>query len=479
MSSLCLVSRNFAGSLDALRHGADNRHPSFIAKDKRGKLMDGTESPPAIVPADTVWVIVACAMVLLMTPALAFFYGGLVRSKNALNTMMMSFAALGAVGVAWALLGYSLAFAPGNPFVGGLSYALLNGVGLEAQGSVPHLLFMAFQGTFAIITAALISGAVAERMRFSAYLAFIVLWSLAVYAPVAHWVWGGGFLARLGALDYAGGTVVHVNAGIAAVVAALVVGQRRDYGRLALLPHNVPFVLLGAGLLWFGWFGFNAGSALSAGSAAALAFVNTLLAPAAALSVWMLLDLAVVKRPTAVGAATGIVVGLVAITPAAGFVGPLAAMALGGVAVLPSYFAILRRSRTGLDDSLDVAAAHGLGGLSGALLTGVLASTAWGPADGLAAGNARQLWVQALAVLAPLLYSGAATYGLLKLVGLFLPLRASAREESRGLDVPLHGEEAYARGEGAVLLLEPPARPMAVSAMAMEPALAAENGGGR
>ena len=226
--------------------------------------------------ADIAWMLVSTALVLLMTPALAFFYGGLVRSKNALNTMMMSFVALGPVAVVWALLGYSLAFAPGNPAIGSLTFAGLRGVGLEAQGAIPHLLFMCFQGTFAIITPALISGAVVERMRFNTYLAFITLWVLVVYAPVAHWVWGGGFLASMGALDFAGGAVVHVNAASAALVAALVVGPRKDYGRHAILPHNVPFVMLGAGLLWFGWFGFNAGSALSAGTTASLAFANTL-----------------------------------------------------------------------------------------------------------------------------------------------------------------------------------------------------------
>ncbi len=357
--------------------------------------------------ADTAWMLVATALVLLMTPGLAFFYGGLVRSKNALNTMMMSFASLGVVTLAWAVAGYSLAFGDGNAFVGGLGHALLSGVGMDAKGSIPHLLFMAYQASFAIITAALISGAIVERMRFGPYVAFITLWSLVVYAPVCHWVWGGGWLSKLGALDYAGGTVVHVNAAAAALVAVLALGPRRDYGRQALLPHNVPFVLLGAALLWFGWFGFNAGSALAANGAAALAFVNTLLAPAATLAVWMLLDWRRTGRITAVGAATGIVVGLVAVTPAAGFIGPMAAIALGAVAALPSYFGILWRSKTRLDDSLDVVAAHGLGGMTGALLTGVLAAAAWGGSSGLLEGNARQLGVQAIAVLATLAYSAA------------------------------------------------------------------------
>ncbi|HVS01226.1 MAG TPA: ammonium transporter [Thermoanaerobaculia bacterium] len=412
-----------------------------------------------LVGADVAWMLVACALVLLMTPALAFFYGGLVRSKNALNTMMMSFAALGAVGIGWALVGYGLAFGEGGGWLGGGSGMGLAGVGLEPRGSIPHLLFMAYQGTFAILTAALISGAVVERMRFGPYLAFIAAWSLLVYAPVCHWVWGGGWLARLGALDFAGGTVVHVNAAAAALVAAWVLGPRRDYGRQALLPHNVPFVLLGAALLWFGWFGFNAGSALAADAVAVLAFVNTLLAPMATLLVWMLLDQLRSARTTAVGAATGIVVGLVAVTPAAGFVGPLAALALGAVAAVPSYCAILLRARTRLDDSLDVVAAHGVGGVTGALLTGVLAQASWGGSDGLLAGNPGQLKAQAIAVGATLLYSGAASFALLKGLARVTALRTEGRAEGLGLDVEEHGEEAYGTGEGAILVLPEPATP--------------------
>ena len=404
--------------------------------------------------ADTAWLLVSTALVLLMTPALGFFYGGLVRSKNALNTLMMSVASLGFTGVSWALLGYAIAFGRGGAWFGDLSHAMLAGVGLEPQGSIPHLLFLAFQGTFAIITVALISGAIVERMRFGPYLAFLTLWGLLVYAPVAHWVWGGGWLSRLGALDFAGGTVVHVNAGAAALVAAIVLGPRKDFARQALLPHSVPLCLLGAGLLWFGWFGFNAGSALAANGPAVLAFVNTMFAPAATLVVWTLLDLSRTGRATAVGAATAIVVGLVAVTPAAGYVAPLSAVLLGGLAAFPSYYALLWRARTRLDDSLDVVAAHGLGGTVGALLTGVLAQKTWnGTADGLLFGNPRQAAVQALAVLAVIAYSGAATYGLLRLVGAFAPLRAGAREEGLGLDVTQHGEEAYARGEGAILVL--------------------------
>jgi ammonium transporter, Amt family len=407
-----------------------------------------------MIAADVAWMLVATALVLLMTPALGFFYGGLVRSKNALNTLMMSVTALGFVGVTWALLGYTLAFAPGGAWVGDLSRAFLEGVDLEPQGTIPHLLFMAYQGTFAIITAALISGAIVERMRFSAYLAFLTLWGLFIYAPVAHWVWGGGWLAKMGALDFAGGTVVHINAGAAALVAALVLGARKDYGRQAFLPHNVAFTVLGAGLLWFGWFGFNAGSALAANASASLAFTNTMLAPAATLVMWTLLDLLRTGKATAVGAATGMVVGLVAITPAAGFVGPMAAIALGGLAAIPSYYALLWRARTRLDDSLDVVAAHGVGGTVGALLTGVFANKAWnGTVDGLLYGNPGQLGIQAVAVLAAIAYSAVGTLVLLKLVGLVIPLRTASDDEGLGLDISQHGEEAYGSGEGAILIL--------------------------
>ncbi len=401
-------------------------------------------------PADTAWLLVSTALVLMMTPALGFFYGGMVRAKNALNTLMMSFSALGFVGLTWAFLGYSLAF--GNT---PLQFALLRGVGLEAQGTIPHLLFFAYQGTFAIITAALISGAIVERMRFGAYVAFITLWSLFVYAPVAKWVWGGGWLARLGALDFAGGTVVHVNAAAAAVVCALVVGSRKDYARQAILPQNVPFTLLGAGLLWLGWFGFNAGSALGANNSAALAFVNTMLAPTATLVVWTVVDLARTKKATAVGAATGIVVGLVAITPAAGFVSPLSAIAIGALAAAPSYYALLFRARTRLDDSLDVVAAHGVGGIAGALLTGVFAQKSWsGGADGALSGNVKQLGVQAIAILATIAFSAVVTFLILKVVSLATRLRTDPREEGLGLDFTQHGEEAYSRGEGALLMLD-------------------------
>jgi ammonium transporter, Amt family len=402
--------------------------------------------------ADTAWMLISTALVLLMTPALAFFYGGLVRSKNALNTMMMSFISLGFIGVLWATVGYSLAFAPGSDYLGGLQWLFLKNVGLDPNppSTIPHYLYMCYQGTFAIITAALISGAIVERMRFSAYVLFISLWAIVVYCPIAHWVWGGGWLAQMGALDFAGGTVVHVNAGVAALVTAIVVGNRRDFKSAGLVPHNVPFTLLGAGLLWFGWFGFNAGSAVAANGSAALAFTTTMLAPAGTLVVWTILDAARQQKATAVGAATAIVVGLVAVTPAAGFIGPMSAIALGAIAAVPSYAALIWRAKTNLDDSLDVVAAHGVGGTVGALLTGVFAQKALnGVADGLLFGNPGQLVTQAIAVGAAIVYSGGLTFVLLKVVALVFPLRASQDDEQVGIDLIAHGEEAYVHASGS------------------------------
>jgi len=415
----------------------------------------GVSSAAAADAGTTAWMLVSTALVLLMTPALAFFYGGLVRQKNVLNTMMMSFGALGFVTLAWALLGYSLAYGSGNSFIGDLSMALLRNIDLE--GAMPQLLDVAFQGTFAVIAAALISGSLVGRMRFAPWLLFITLWSLFDYAVLAHWVWGpagSAFLKDLGALDFAGGTVVHINAAIAGVVGVLVLGPRKDFGRLAFLPHNIPFVLLGAGLLWFGWFGFNGGSAYAADGAAALAFVNTFLAPAATMAVWLLLEMSRDGRATAVGAATAAVVGLVAITPAAGFVGPLGAIWLGALAAFPSYYFILYRPKLGFDDSLDVFGAHGLGGIVGALLTGVFASEAWGGTPGLLEGNAGQLWVQLAAVLAAIAFSAATSFLIFKLVGVLLPLRAGDLEEAGGIDALCHGEEAYPVAEGAILVLD-------------------------
>ena len=399
---------------------------------------------------DTAWVLASSALVLLMTVGLACFYGGLVRTKNSLNTMMMSIVALGAVGVLWVLAGYSIAFAPGTPWLGGLGWAGFRGVGVapdaDYAATIPQLAHAAFQGMFAIITPALISGAIVERMRFRAYVAFILLWSIVVYAPLAHWVWGaGGWLAARGTLDFAGGTVVHISAGVSALVAAWLLGPRRDFRRMPLAPHNVPLVLLGAGLLWFGWFGFNAGSALAANGLAALAFVNTNVAAAAALLLWAFLDLARSKKATAVGAATGAVVGLVGITPAAGYVTPLASIVIGMTCAGISYTAMQLRSRTRLDDSLDVFSCHGLAGIGGALLTGVFATKAANPAggDGLLAGHPGQLATQGLAVLAAVVLAVVGTVVTLTVVQLTLGARADVQAEVHGLDLSEHGEEAY------------------------------------
>jgi Amt family ammonium transporter len=411
--------------------------------------------PQTLNTTDTLFVIVSTGLVLLMTPALGLFYGGLARSKNILNTMMMSIASLGVVGITWALLGYSLAFAPGGKWIGGFDYVALRGVGFDIRTgtTIPHLLYFAYQGTFAVITAALISGAIVERMRFSAYLIFITLWSLVVYAPVAHWVWGGGWLGAMGVLDFAGGTVVHITAGAAAAVAAISVGTRRDYGRRAFLPHNVPMMLTGASLLWFGWLGFNGGSALAVNNVAVLASVNTVLAPMATLFVWILLDFLRTKKTTAVGAGTGIVVGLVAITPASGFVGPRAALVIGALAALPCYFAILKRAGTRLDDSLDVLGAHGVGGVTGALLTGVFASKFWGGTDGVIHGATEQLTKQIVGVAATIAYTVVATWILLVIIDALAHARVKSKDEAIGLDVSQHGEEGYSDGEGAILVL--------------------------
>ncbi|MBI5106641.1 MAG: ammonium transporter [Solirubrobacterales bacterium] len=406
---------------------------------------------------DTAWMLVATALVLLMTPALGLFYAGFVRSKNTLNTFMMSVAALAVVTVSFAAVGYSLAFSDGNGFIGGLDHAFLRDVGFTPREgmTIPHLLFFAYQATFCIITAALISGAVVERMRFPAFLLFLLVWSVAVYPVLAHWVWGGGWLQERGTLDFAGGVPVEMASGFSALAAALVVRARKDYGRQALLPHNAVFILLGAGLLWFGWFGFNGGSGFGVGNASILAFTNTLLAPAATLVVWFTLDQLRDRKVTAVGAATAIVVGCVAITPAAGFLSPGFAMLLGAVAAVPSYFIILWRPRTRLDETLDVLAAHGTAGLVGILFIGFFAQASWnGVSDGLVFGNAGQLADQALAVLATPAYAFFGTFAILKGIGLLMPLRTSEHEESLGLDVVEHGEEAYATGEGAILLTQ-------------------------
>jgi Amt family ammonium transporter len=404
---------------------------------------------------DTAWMLTATALVLLMTPALGLFYSGLVRAKNTLNTFMMCVAAIAVATVMWAAVGYSLAFDDGNGFIGGLGYAFLQDVTFEPRDgtTIPHLLFMTFQATFCIITVALMSGAVVERMRFGPFLVFAALWSVLVYAVLAHWAFGGGWLIENGTLDFAGGVPVEMGSGFSALAAALVVGARKDYGRQALLPHNTVFVLLGAGLLWFGWFGFNGGSGFSTGNASVLAFTNTLLTPACTLVVWFTLDLLRGRRVTAVGAATAIIVGCVGITPAGGFISPGWAMALGALAALPSYAVIVWRPRTRVDETLDVLAAHGVAGLTGILFIGFFAQASWnGVGDGFLYGDAEQLLWQTLAALATPVYAFGMTFVLLKLIGLVTPLRGAERDEALGMDVVHHGEEAYVTGEGAILV---------------------------
>ncbi|MES2522062.1 MAG: ammonium transporter [Gemmatimonadota bacterium] len=404
----------------------------------------------AVSAGDTAWVMVSAALVTLMVPGLAFFYGGLVRSKSALNTMLMSLGALAVVSVQWVLFGYSLAFGAGSTWIGSLEWAGFSGVTALPNATyapaLPHVLFAAFQAMFAGITVALFSGAVVDRMRYGAYLVFGLLWTTFIYDPLAHWVWGdGGWLRTLGALDFAGGTVVHISAGVTAVVLAAILGPRRDFKRVPTVPHNVPFTLLGAGLLWFGWFGFNAGSALAADGIAANALFTTHASAAAALVTWIVLETWRGGRATAVGAATGAIVGLVAITPAAGFVTPLSALAIGVLAAPCSFFALHYRATTRLDDTLDVFACHGVAGIAGALLTGVFASRAVNPngADGVLAGNWSLVGVQALAVIATILFVAVASGGLLLALRLVMPLRVAVDTEVSGIDVMEYGEEAY------------------------------------
>ena len=404
---------------------------------------------------DTAWMLAATALVLLMTPALGLFYSGFVREKNTLNTFMMCVGAIAVAVITWAVIGYSLAFSEGNGFIGGFDYAFLNDVTFEPRegSTIPHLLFMVFQATFCVITVALLAGAVVERMRFGAFLVFAALWSVLVYSVLAHWAFGGGWLIEGGTLDFAGGVPVEMGSGFSALAAALVVGARRDYGRQALLPHNAVYVVLGAGLLWFGWFGFNGGSGFSTGNAGVLAFTNTLLTPAATLVVWFALDLARSRQVTAIGAATAIIVGCVLITPAGGFISPGAALLLGAIGAVPSYAVIAWRPRTRVDETLDVLAAHGTAGLFGILFTGFFASKSWnGVADGLLYGDASTLGWQALAAIAAPVYAFGATFLLLRLVQAVMPLRAGDDEQGIGMDVLEHGEQAYATGEGAILI---------------------------
>ncbi len=412
---------------------------------------------------DTAFMLFSSALVLLMTPGLAFFYGGFVRSRNVLNTLMMSFVLMGIVGVTWILWGYSLAFAPGTPFIGGLQWLGLNGVGVELSDyapTIPHQTFMLFQGMFAIITPALISGAIAERMNFTAYSLFVLLWSTFIYNPLAHMVWAkGGFLGLtggIGALDFAGGTVVHISSGVSALVAAIVLGPRKVYPHRLSPPHNVPFILLGAGLLWFGWFGFNGGSALSAGSLATVAFVTTNTSAAAGALTWLILEKVLRGKPTAVGAATGGVAGLVGITPAAGFVTPLAAILIGSITTVVCFYAVSFKHKVQVDDALDTYPIHGVGGTVGAILTGVFATTAVNPGgkNGLLYGNPQELLVELAAIIIAYLIAGVGTYVILKIIDATIGLRVKEEIEIQGMDIHEHGEEGYNQEFGERLTFE-------------------------
>ena len=396
---------------------------------------------------DTAWLLISAALVMFMTPGLAFFYGGLVRSKNVVGTIMQSFIALGLVTVLWALIGYTLTFGPDKAgLIGGLHFMGLSGVGAAPSAyapTVPATSFMVFQMMFAIITPALIAGAFAERMRFSGYLMFIGLWSIFVYAPVAHWEWGGGFLGAngIGALDFAGGAVVHANAGAAALATAIYLGRRRGHGSDDMSPHNVPFVILGAGILWFGWFGFNAGSALTSGALASSAFVNTQLGAATALLGWIVLERMRTGRVSTIGAATGAVAGLATITPAAGYVQPMAAIVIGLVAGILCYLAVGLKGRFGYDDSLDVVGVHMVGGIVGVVLTGVFASLAINPAG--AAASLAQVGKQGVLAGVTVTFSFVMTMAILKVTDLTVGLRVSEEHEDVGLDASQHGEVGY------------------------------------
>jgi Amt family ammonium transporter len=406
---------------------------------------------PEVDTGDTAWILASAALVMIMTPAVGLFYGGMVRRKNVLSTIMFSFAILALISVQWVLFGYSLAFGPDVAgVIGSLEWLGLNGVGQEPNSSyaatIPALAFMIFQAMFAIITVALITGAFVERIKFSAFLVFALLWATLVYDPIAHWVWGvGGWLRNLGALDFAGGTVVHISSGVSALAFALVIGARKGFGKHPMEPHSIPMSVLGAVLLWFGWFGFNAGSAITSGGLAASAFVVTNTAAASAALTWMFLSWRS-KKPSVIGAATGGVVGLVAITPASGFVTPIAAILIGIGAAAFCYYAMLFRVKRNIDESLDVWACHGIGGTWGAIATGIFATTLVNPAgfNGLLYGNPSQVIIQITAVAATWLYAFAGTFILAKIIDAAIGLRASEREEDVGLDIAQHAEKAYA-----------------------------------
>ena len=408
-------------------------------------------SPPKVDSGDTAWILFSSALVMLMTPGLALFYGGMVRRKNVLGTIMQSFIALGVITIQWVLYGYSLAFGPDiGHIIGSLRWIGLSGVGLDPypdySATIPHQAFMIFQMMFAVITPALITGAFAERFKFKTYLVFLILWSTFVYDPLAHWVWGvGGWIKNLGALDFAGGLVVHISSGIAALAATLVVGRRKGYGAEPMPPHNLTMTLLGAALLWFGWFGFNGGSAVASGSLATSAFVVTHISTAAAALSWMIAEWTYRGEPTVLGAASGAVAGLVAITPASGFVGPVSAIIIGLTAGVVCYSAVNLKNKLGYDDSLDVVGVHGVGGTWGALATGLFASKAINSAgnDGLFFGNSSLVGIQALSVVSAWVYSFVVTLIILKILDWTMGLRVSEEHEVNGLDLSQHGEAGY------------------------------------
>jgi len=401
------------------------------------------EAAPVLNSGDTAWVLTATALVLLMTiPGVALFYGGMVRKPNVLSTIMQSFAVCSMITIIWMVAGYSLAFGDGGAYIGDLSNMFLKSLALEqVNGSIPESVFIIFQMTFAIITGALITGAVAERMKFSALLVFVGLWSILVYSPITHWVWGGGFLADEGVLDFAGGTVVHINSGVAALVACLVLGPRTGYGKEAIIPHNLVLTVMGASFLWVGWFGFNAGSAVAADGLAGMAMAVTQIAAAAGAIAWMLTEWVVHEKPSVLGIASGAVAGLVAITPASGYVDPMGALFIGLAAGVVCFWAAtwLKR-KLGYDDSLDVFAVHGIGGIVGALLTGVFAVEAIGGTPGLLEGNPGQVWVQAYGIGATIVYCAVVSFILLKVIDLVIGLRVKEEDERAGLDIQLHGE---------------------------------------
>ena len=400
---------------------------------------------------DTAFVLISAALVMLMTPGLALFYGGMARSKNVLGTIMQSFIILGIISLEWVLWGYSMSFGPDHGgIIGGLDWVGLKNVGMDPNtdygSTIPHLAFMIFQCMFAVITPALITGAFAERMKFSAFFLFTILWATLVYNPLCHWVWGvGGWIRGIGALDFAGGTVVHISSGISALAAAIIVGKRLGYGSIPYIPHNLPMTITGAALLWFGWFGFNAGSALACNGLAASAFVVTHIASSVAALAWIVMEWVHRGKPTTLGAASGAVAGLVAITPASGFVGPVSAIIIGAVVGVLCYGGVLIKTKLGYDDSLDVVGIHGIGGTWGALATGLFASTKINPAgaDGLFFGNPGQLWIQFLSVIATMVFAFIMTLIILKVVDIIIGLRITEEEETRGMDISLHNEAGY------------------------------------